>query len=102
MARWLPHTAHHTRAQRTPPRGDNFLEYIAAQCSEISAHPPPLCGASTPSGHGIANVMRSGVVAAGAALETDLMGMIFAGDVLGDPDRLPPFEEDWDPWRESH
>ena len=61
-----------------------------------------LCGASTPSGHGIANVMRSGVVAAGAALETDLLRMIFAGERLGDPDRLPPLDDDWDPWRESH
>ena len=61
-----------------------------------------LCGASTPSGHGIANVMRSGVVAAGAALETDLLGMVRAGEVLGDPNRLPPLFEDWDPWRESH
>jgi phytoene dehydrogenase-like protein len=61
-----------------------------------------LCGASTPSGHGIANVMRSGVVAAGAALETDLLGTVLAGECLGDPNRLPPLEDDWDPWRESH
>lgn len=61
-----------------------------------------LCGASTPSGHGIANVMRSGVVAAGAALEVDLLGAVLRGEVLGDPARLPPLHEDWDPWRESH
>lgn len=61
-----------------------------------------LCGASTPSDHGIANVMRSGVVAAGPALETDLLGMILAGECLGDPNRLPRLEDDWDPWRESH
>jgi phytoene dehydrogenase-like protein len=61
-----------------------------------------LCGASTPSGHGIANVMRSGVVAASAVLETDLMKLLRSGEVLGDPNRLPPLRPDWDPWRESH
>jgi phytoene dehydrogenase-like protein len=61
-----------------------------------------LCGASTPSGHGIANVMRSGVVAAGAVLETDLMAELRAGRVLGDPARLPPLRPGWDAWRESH
>jgi phytoene dehydrogenase-like protein len=61
-----------------------------------------LCGASTPSGHGIANVMRSGVVAAGAALETDLLSMVRGGEVLGDSAKLPELSDDWDPWRESH
>ncbi len=61
-----------------------------------------LCGASTPSGHGIANVMRSGVVAAGAAVAEDLLRRVRAGEVLGDPNRLPPLLDDWDPWRESH
>ncbi len=61
-----------------------------------------LCGASTPSGHGIANVMRSGVMAAGAALDTDLMAALRRGEVLGDPTRLPELRHDWDPWRESH
>jgi all-trans-retinol 13,14-reductase len=60
-----------------------------------------LCGASTPSGHGIANVMRSGVLAAGAVLETDLIAAIRAGERLGDPDRLPPLRGDFDPWQES-
>jgi phytoene dehydrogenase-like protein len=60
-----------------------------------------LCGASTPSGHGIANVMRSGVVAAGAVLETDLVAAIRAGERLGDPARLPPLRPDFDPWQES-
>ncbi len=61
-----------------------------------------LCGASTPSGHGIANVMLSGLRAAEAALETPLLGRVLAGELLGDPARLPPLREDWDAWRESH
>jgi phytoene dehydrogenase-like protein len=61
-----------------------------------------LCGASTPSGHGIANVMRSGVVAAAAVLEVDLLAELRAGRVLGDPARLPPLRPGWDAWRESH
>lgn len=60
-----------------------------------------LCGASTPSGHGIANVMRSGVIAAGAVLETDLMALLRHGDTFGDATRLPPLREGWDPWRAS-
>jgi len=60
-----------------------------------------LCGASTPSGHGIANVMRSGVVTAGAILEADLLAGVRAGEVIGDPARLPPLREDFDPWLES-
>jgi phytoene dehydrogenase-like protein len=60
-----------------------------------------LCGASTPSGHGIANVMRSGVIAAGAVLETDLMALLRHGETFGDATRLPPLREDWDPWRAS-
>ena len=61
-----------------------------------------LCGASTPSGHGIANVMLSGVRAAEAALETELLGRVLRGEVLGDPSRLPPLSDEWDAWRESH
>jgi phytoene dehydrogenase-like protein len=61
-----------------------------------------LCGASTPSGHGIANVMLSGVRAAEAALGTELLPSVLAGEVLGDPGRLPPLREDWDAWREGH
>ncbi len=61
-----------------------------------------LCGASTPSGHGIAGVMRSGVIAAGAVLGEDLLRRVLAGEVLGDPTRLPPLRGDWDPWRVSH
>jgi phytoene dehydrogenase-like protein len=61
-----------------------------------------LCGASTPSGHGIASVLRSGVIAAGAVLGRNLMRAIAAGEVLGDPDRLPPMRDDWDPWRAAH
>ena len=53
MAEWpdgclTQHATRHTRTQSTPPRSDNFPEYFAAQCSEIPAHLPPLCGASTP------------------------------------------------------
>ncbi len=61
-----------------------------------------LCGASTPSGHGIANVLRSGVVAAGAALDTDLISLVRGGEVLGDSAKLPQLRDDWDAWRESH
>lgn len=61
-----------------------------------------LCGASTPSGHGIANVMLSGVRAASAVLETDLVAGIRRGEVLGDPAELPPLRDDWDAWKESH
>jgi phytoene dehydrogenase-like protein len=61
-----------------------------------------LCGASTPSGHGIGGVMRSGVIAAGAVLEADLLGMVLRGEVLGDPTRLPPLREHWDAWKECH
>jgi all-trans-retinol 13,14-reductase len=61
-----------------------------------------LCGASTPSGPGIAGVMRSGVVAAGAVLETDLLKAVMSGQVFGHLDKLPEIREDWDAWRESH
>jgi phytoene dehydrogenase-like protein len=61
-----------------------------------------LCGASAPSGHGISGVMRGGVVAAGAVIETDLVRLIRSGEVLGDRQQLPPLRDDWDPWRESH
>lgn len=61
-----------------------------------------LTGASTPTGHGIGQVLRSGVMAAGAVLESNLMKRIMTGEVLGDPDRLPELADDWDPWRECH
>jgi all-trans-retinol 13,14-reductase len=61
-----------------------------------------LCGASTPSGPGIAGVMRGGVVAAGAVLELDLLRLVLDGRMLGDVNRLPEIREDWDAWRESH
>ena len=61
-----------------------------------------LCGASTPSGPGIAGVMRGGVAAAGEILEQDLLGPILAGTVFGDRDALPELAEDWDAWRVSH
>ncbi len=61
-------------------------------------------GASTFSGHGISNVLRGGVVAAGAALGENLMARVLAGETLADPGLLPELSEgeDWDPWRESH
>ncbi len=61
-----------------------------------------LCGASTPSGPGIAGVMRGGLLAAGEVLETDLLAPVLAGRVFGDRDALPALHEGWDPWRESH
>jgi len=59
-----------------------------------------LCGASTPSGHGIGSVLRSGVIAAGAVLDANLLRMVNAGEILGDRNRLPPLREDWDALRE--
>lgn len=61
-----------------------------------------LCGASTPSGPGVAGVLRSGVAAASEVLEMDLLGPIQAGRVFGDRSLLPELHDDWDAWRESH
>jgi all-trans-retinol 13,14-reductase len=61
-----------------------------------------LCGASTPSGPGIAGVMRGGISAASEVLETDLLASVLDGEVLGDRSLLPTLHPDWDPWRESH
>ncbi len=61
-----------------------------------------LCGASTPSGHGIGSVLRGGVAAAGAVLGRNLLRALARGEVLGDPTLLPPLRDDWDPWRASH
>jgi len=61
-----------------------------------------LCGASTPSGPGIAGVMASGVAAASEVLERELMPSLLAGEVLGDREALPALRDDWDAWRESH
>ena len=61
-----------------------------------------LCGASTPSGPGIAGVIRSGIDAAEHVLETDLMGPVLAGQRFGDSTLLPELKEGWDAWRESH
>ncbi len=61
-----------------------------------------LCGASTPSGHGIGGAMRSGIAAAGAALGTDLWKLVRSGEVFGDRALLPELRPDWDAWRESH
>jgi all-trans-retinol 13,14-reductase len=82
------------------------IEFNCAQMGPLRMGPNTdvaglyLCGASTPSGHGIGNVLRSGVVAAGAAIDTDLLGLIRGGEVLGDSAKLPELCEDWDPWRE--
>jgi phytoene dehydrogenase-like protein len=79
---------------------------IEAACDQIGPLRPGaetavpglyLCGASTASGHGIANVLRSGVVAAGAILELDLLGLVRSGERLGDRSLLPPLSPDWDP-----
>ncbi len=61
-----------------------------------------LCGASTPSGPGIAGVMRSGLATASEVLETDLVATVLKGEVVGDRSALPELHPDWDPWRESH
>jgi phytoene dehydrogenase-like protein len=62
-----------------------------------------LAGASTPSGHGIGSVMRSGVQAASAVLGRNLLRQVVAGgEVLGDPARLPLLDPQFDPWRASH
>jgi len=61
-----------------------------------------LCGASTPSGPGIAGVLHSGLEAAGEVLEQDLRRRVLAGEVLGDRNALPELRDDWDAWRESH
>ncbi len=61
-----------------------------------------LCGASTPSGPGIAGVIRSGIDAASQVLETDLMGPVLAGERFGDANLLPELQEGWDAWRDSH
>ena len=61
-----------------------------------------LCGASTPSGPGIAGVIGSGLAAAGEVLETDLMRPVLAGERFGDASLLPELKKDWDAWRESH
>jgi phytoene dehydrogenase-like protein len=58
-----------------------------------------LAGASTQSGHGVAGVMISGVVTAGAVLDTNLMKRIREGEVFGRPELLPETGPDWDPWR---
>ncbi len=61
-----------------------------------------LCGASAPSGPGIAGVMRGGVAAASEILGVDLMDKFLAGDVVGDRNALPDLCEGWDAWKESH
>jgi phytoene dehydrogenase-like protein len=61
-----------------------------------------LCGASTPFGHGIGQVLRSGVAAASAVLGRDLMRAVAGGEVLADRERLPPLRAGWDPWRVAH
>ena len=61
-----------------------------------------LCGASAPSGPGIAGVMRGGVAAAGAVLEVPLLRLVLEGRILGDVNRLPEIRPEWDAWRESH
>lgn len=84
------------------------IEYATDQMGPMRIGPETdlpglfLCGASTPAGHGIANVMVSGVRAAEAALEAELLPRILAGEVLADPARLPPLHPGWDAWQECH
>ena len=84
------------------------IEYATDQMGAVRVGPETdvpglfLCGASTPSGHGIANVMLSGLRAAEAAAGSELRRAVLAGEVLGDRSRLPPLRPGWDAWRESH
>jgi phytoene dehydrogenase-like protein len=84
------------------------IEYSTDQMGPMRVGPETdvpglfLCGASTPSGHGIANVMLSGLRAAEAASGNEVRGAVLAGEVLGDRSRLPPLRHGWDVWRESH
>lgn len=61
-----------------------------------------LCGASTPAGHGISNVMFSGLRAAEVASGSDVRSAVLDGRVFGDRSLLPELSADWDAWRESH
>ena len=84
------------------------IEMSCSQAGPLRAGPRTeieglfLCGASTPSGPGIAGVMRGGVQPAGEVLDRDLLAPILAGNVLGDRSLLPELDETWDAWRESH
>jgi phytoene dehydrogenase-like protein len=84
------------------------IEYATDQMGPMRMGPETdvpglyLCGASTPSGHGVANVMWSGLRAAEAATGAELRRAVLAGEVLGDRTRLPPLREGWDAWHESH
>jgi phytoene dehydrogenase-like protein len=84
------------------------IEMSCSQAGPLRAGPRTeieglfLCGASTPSGPGIAGVMRGGVQTAGEVLDRDLLAPILAGNVLGDRSLLPELDETWDAWRESH
>ena len=53
-------------------------------------------------GHGIGNVMFSGMRAAEEASGRKIRAEALAGGVLGDRGLLPPLRDDWDAWRESH
>ncbi|MFD6397479.1 phytoene desaturase family protein [Nocardia sp. NPDC060249] len=55
-----------------------------------------LAGTSTRWGTGTTGAMLSGVHAAGAVLDRDLVGEITAGAVFGDARALAPFDPDWD------
>ncbi len=84
------------------------VEYACDQMGPLRMGPETdipglyLAGASTPSGHGIGGVLRSGVVAAAAILRRNLLHEIAAGAMLGDHTRLPELRPDWDPWRVCH
>jgi all-trans-retinol 13,14-reductase len=107
--RWLETATPLTQERFTHSTGGTSygIEFATDQMGPMRMGPSTeigglyLCGASTPSGHGIANVMRSGLVAASAALDEDLFARVRAGEVLGDPDRLPPLDAGWDPLRAS-
>ncbi|TDZ91477.1 phytoene desaturase family protein [Mycobacteroides salmoniphilum] len=56
-----------------------------------------LAGASQSWGPGIIGATLSGLHAAGHAIGRNLAKQVFAGQVIGDPSKLPPLETDWTP-----
>ena len=91
--------------QGSVPLGPNVAlgsDTAAVSIPRIEVEGLTLCGARTLSGPGGSSEMRSGIVAAAAVLDRDLLGSVLSGGVLGDRSLLPVLSHEWDPWRESH